>query len=44
MVDIVSYIIGKKAGEKTVNLESDDYTFSDDGSGNVEIKEADDGE
>lgn len=44
MVDIVSYIIGKKTGEKTVNLESDDYTFSEDGNGNITIKEADDGE
>lgn len=44
MVDIVSYIIGKKAGEKTVNLESYDYTFSEDGNGNITIKEADDGE
>lgn len=39
MVDIVSYIIGKKAGEKTVTMESDDYTFSDDGDGNIEIEE-----
>lgn len=38
MFDIVSYILGKKAGEKTVNLESDDYTFSDDGNGNIEIE------
>lgn len=44
MVDIVSYIIGKKAGEKTVTIESDDYTFSEDGKGNVTIKEADNGE
>lgn len=44
MVDIVSYIIGKKTGEKTVNLESDDYTFSEDGNGNITIKEVDDGE
>lgn len=44
MVDIVSYIIGKKAGEKTVTIDSDDYTFSDDGNGNVTIKEEDNGE
>lgn len=44
MFDIVSYILGKKSGEKTVILDSDDYTFSDDGSGNVEIKEADNGD
>lgn len=39
MFDIVSYILGKKAGEKTINLDSDDYTFSDDGDGNIEIEE-----
>lgn len=44
MFDIVSYILGKKSGEKTVILDSEDYTFSDDGSGNVKIEEADDGE
>ena len=43
MFDIVSYILGKKSGEKNINLESDDYTFSDDGDGNVEIKESDNG-
>ena len=40
MFDIVSYILGKKSGEKTVNLDSDNYTFTDDGDGNVEIKES----
>jgi hypothetical protein len=44
MFDIVSYILGKKSGEKTVILDSDDYTFSEDGNGNITIKEADDGE
>ena len=44
MFDIVSYILGKKSGEKTVILDSDDYTFSDDGKGNVTIKEVDNGE
>lgn len=39
MFDIVSYILGKKSGEKTVILDSDDYTFSDDGDGNIEIEE-----
>jgi hypothetical protein len=43
MFDIVSYILGKKSGEKTVNLDSEDYTFSDDGDGNIEIKESDNG-
>lgn len=44
MVDIVSYIIGKKDGEKTVTIESDNYVFSDDGVGNVTIEEEDNGE
>ena len=35
MFDIVSYILGKKSGEKTVNIESDSCTFSDDGEGNT---------
>ena len=39
MFDIVSYILGKKSGEKTVILDSDDYTFTDDGEGNIEIEE-----
>ncbi len=38
MFDIVSYILGKKAGGNTINLESDDYTFTDDGDGNIEIE------
>lgn len=44
MFDIISYILGKKSGEKTVNLESSDYTFSDDGSGNITIEEVNNGE
>lgn len=43
MFDVISYILGKKSGEKTVNIESDSCTFSDDGDGNVEIKEDDNG-
>ena len=43
MFDIVSYILGKKSGEKTVILDSDDYTFSDDGEGNVTITEESNG-
>lgn len=42
MFDIVSYILGKKSGEKTVILDSDDYTFTDDGDGNIEIEEGGD--
>lgn len=44
MVDIVSYILGKKSGEKTVILDSDDYTFSDDGEGNVTVTEENNGD
>ena len=44
MFDIVSYILGKKSGEKTVILDSDDYTFSDDGEGNITVTEEDNGE
>jgi hypothetical protein len=44
MFDIVSYILGKKSGEKTVNLDSEDYTFSDDGDGNVIVVEENNGE
>ena len=44
MFDILSFLLGKKQGENTINLESDDYTFSEDGNGNITIKEADDGE
>ena len=44
MFDIVSYILGQKSGEKNINLESDDYTFSDDGDGNVIIEESDNGQ
>ncbi len=44
MFDILSFILGKKQGEKSVSIESDDYAFSDDGNGNVVIEEVDDGE
>ena len=44
MFDIVSYILGKKLGEKTVNLDSEEYTFSDDGDGNIIIEESDNGQ
>lgn len=43
MFDIVSYILGKKSGEKTVNIESDSYKFSDDGEGNVTVEEVNNG-
>lgn len=41
MFDIISYILGKKAGEKTVIIESEEYTFSDDGDGNITVEEVD---
>ena len=43
MFDIVSYILGKKSGEKTVVISSD-YTYTDDGEGNITVEEADNGE
>lgn len=43
MFDIVSYILGKKSGEKTVILDSDSCTFSDDGEGNITVTEEDNG-
>ena len=44
--NIVSYVMGKnkgylegyESGEKNIVLTSDDYTFSDDGNGNVTIE------
>lgn len=42
MFDIISYILGKKAGENTINLESDDYTFTDD-DGNITVTEENNG-
>lgn len=44
MLDIVSYILGKKSGENTVNIKSDSYSFSDDGEGNITVAEEDNGE
>ena len=44
MFDIISYILGKKSCEKTVVIESSDYTFSDDGDGNITVEEANNGE
>lgn len=44
MFDVISFILGKKSGEKTVVFDSNDYTFSDDGSGNITVEEIDNGE
>lgn len=42
MFDIVSFILGRKQGEKTVVIDSDNYDFSDDNNdGNVVIEEGD---
>lgn len=41
MFDILSYIIGKKSGENNVAVISDDYTFHDDGEGNITVEEVD---
>lgn len=43
MFDIIAFILGKKSGEKTVNIESDSCTFSDDGEGNITVTEEDNG-
>ena len=43
ILDPMSYIIGTVKGKKdavgVVELDSDDYTFTDDGSGNITIAE-----
>lgn len=42
MFDIVSYILGKKAGAGVIELDdSEEYTFTDDGDGNITVEEAD---
>ena len=41
MFDILSYILGKKSGENNVTVISDDYTFNDDGEGNITVEEGD---
>ena len=43
MFDILSFLLGKKQGEKTINLDSDDYTFTDDGEGNITVTEENNG-
>lgn len=44
MFDILSFIIGKMKGETHVVLDSDSYTYTDDGEGNITVEEADNGE
>ena len=29
MIDAISYVMGKKAGEKTVEIDGSEYTFTD---------------
>lgn len=43
MFDIISFLLGKKKGENTININSEDYDFTDDGDGNVEIEEVGNG-
>lgn len=38
-VDLVGYILGRKSGEGKVVLDSDNYSFTDDGEGNIVIAE-----
>lgn len=40
MLDIVSFILGLKKGKSNVELDTDAYTFTDDGEGNITITEA----
>lgn len=44
MFDILSFIIGKMKGETHVVFDSDSYTYTDDGEGNITVEEADNGE
>lgn len=39
MFDAVSYVMGAEKGKGTVVLEGDNYTFTDDGEGNITITE-----
>ena len=43
MFDILSFIIGKMNGETHVVLDSDSYTYTDDGEGNITVEEEDNG-
>ena len=36
-IDLISYLLGKKRGKSDVILETADYTFTDDGEGNITI-------
>ena len=37
MIDAISYVMGKKAGEKTVEIDGSEYTFTDNGDGVIVI-------
>lgn len=38
-IDVISYALGKKNGKSAVELDGSDYTFTDDGEGNITITE-----
>lgn len=40
MKELLMYLLGKKAGKAEVILDGTGYTYTDDGSGNIVIKEA----
>lgn len=40
-MDIISYILGMVAGGGVVTIEGTDYTFTDDGEGNVTMEVSD---
>lgn len=37
MIETISYVMGKKAGEKNVTLNGSDYIFTDTGDGEIVI-------
>lgn len=44
MFDIIAFILGKKQGERHVEIDGENITCTDDGNGNIIIEEADNGE
>lgn len=38
MFDIISFILGKKQGEQSVNIDAENITCTDDGEGNITIE------
>ena len=40
LIDMLSFLLGKKRGKSDVIFDSTDYTFTDDGEGNITITAA----